>query len=71
MRSYLPPPRPPLQKKSQKRAGGVAQDVGPEFKPQYHTHKKKAKYTLFVYLLKSYQNCIRNIMNLEKNLKEQ
>jgi hypothetical protein len=23
-------------KKSQKRAGGVAQGVGPEFKPQYH-----------------------------------
>jgi hypothetical protein len=26
---------------SQKRAGGVAQDVGPEFKPQYHKKKKK------------------------------
>jgi hypothetical protein len=24
-----------------KRAGGVAQDVGPEFKPQYHPKKKK------------------------------
>jgi hypothetical protein len=24
----------------QKRAGRVAQDVGPEFKTQYHTHKK-------------------------------
>jgi hypothetical protein len=24
------------QKKSQKRTGGVAQSVGPEFKPQYH-----------------------------------
>jgi hypothetical protein len=24
------------KKKSQKRAGGVAQGVGPEFKPQYH-----------------------------------
>jgi hypothetical protein len=22
-------------------AGGVAQGVGPEFKPQYHTHTKK------------------------------
>jgi hypothetical protein len=26
---------------SQKRAGGVAQSVGPEFKPQYHKKKKK------------------------------
>jgi hypothetical protein len=29
---------------SQKRAGGVAQGVGPEFKPQYH--KKKTKTTV-------------------------
>jgi hypothetical protein len=28
---------------SQKRAGGVAQGVGPEFKPQHHTKKKKKK----------------------------
>jgi hypothetical protein len=26
---------------SQKRAGGIAQGVGPEFKPQYHTHTQK------------------------------
>jgi hypothetical protein len=26
---------------SHKRAGGVAQGVGPEFKPQYHKKKKK------------------------------
>jgi hypothetical protein len=26
---------------SQKRAGGVAQGVGPKFKPQYHQKKKK------------------------------
>jgi hypothetical protein len=33
--------RPYLEKTpSQKRAGRVAQDVGPEFKPQY-CHKKK------------------------------
>jgi hypothetical protein len=25
---------------SQKRAGGVAQGVGPDFKPQYHKKKK-------------------------------
>jgi hypothetical protein len=25
---------------SQKRAGGVAQDIGPEFKPQYHKNLK-------------------------------
>jgi hypothetical protein len=29
---------PILKKTSQKRAGGVAQGVGSEFKPQYHTH---------------------------------
>jgi hypothetical protein len=28
------------KKKSQKRADGMAQDVGPEFKPQKHTHTK-------------------------------
>jgi hypothetical protein len=34
--------RPYLKKQpSQRRAGGMAQDVGPEFKPQYHTQKKK------------------------------
>jgi hypothetical protein len=38
-----PAPANTLSRKnpSQKRAGGLAQDVGPEFKPQYHppTHK--------------------------------
>jgi hypothetical protein len=29
-----------LKSPSQKRAGGVVQGVGPEFKHQYHTHKK-------------------------------
>jgi hypothetical protein len=30
----------PISKKTyhKKRAGGVAQSIGPEFKPQYHTH---------------------------------
>jgi hypothetical protein len=33
--------RPYLEKKkSQKRAGGKAQDVGPEFKSQYHKINK-------------------------------
>jgi hypothetical protein len=32
-------PDPILKKTNhKKKAGGVAQDVGPEFKPQYHTH---------------------------------
>jgi hypothetical protein len=32
----------PISKKPfAERAGGVAQGVGPEFKPQYHTHTKK------------------------------
>jgi hypothetical protein len=30
-----------LKNPSQKRAGGVAQGVGYEFKPQYHKKKKK------------------------------
>jgi hypothetical protein len=29
---------------SQKRAGGVAQGVGPEFKTQYHNNKKRMSY---------------------------
>jgi hypothetical protein len=29
------------KKKSRQRAGGVAQGVGPEFKPQYHKQKQK------------------------------
>jgi hypothetical protein len=34
--------RPCLEKNlSQERAGGVAQGVGPEFKPQHHTHTHK------------------------------
>jgi hypothetical protein len=36
--------RPYLEKKpSQKRAGGVAQGVDPEFKPQYHKNKKNGR----------------------------
>jgi hypothetical protein len=30
---------PILKNTSQKKAGGVAQGVGPEFKPQYHKNK--------------------------------
>jgi hypothetical protein len=37
--------RPYLKTLSQKRAGGVAHGVGPEFKPQYH--KKKGKKKIF------------------------
>jgi hypothetical protein len=29
------------ERSSQKRAGGVAQGVGPEFKPQYHKKRKE------------------------------
>jgi hypothetical protein len=36
--------RPYLKKNpSQERAGGVAQGVGPDFKPQCHQQKKKEK----------------------------
>jgi hypothetical protein len=34
---------PITKKKSQKRPGGVAQEVDPEFKPQYHKKKKKRR----------------------------
>jgi hypothetical protein len=33
--------RPISKKPSQKRAGGVAQGVGPEFKPQYHKKEEE------------------------------
>jgi hypothetical protein len=37
--------RPYLEKNpSQKKADGVAQGVGPEFKTQYHKKKKKKKH---------------------------
>jgi hypothetical protein len=36
----------PQKNPSQKRAGGVAYSVGPEFKPQYHKKKKKTKMRL-------------------------
>jgi hypothetical protein len=32
-----------LKNPTQKGAGGVAQSVGPEFKPQHHKEKKKKK----------------------------
>jgi hypothetical protein len=32
--------RPCLKKHNTKRAGGIAQGVGPEFKPQYHKNKR-------------------------------
>jgi hypothetical protein len=35
-----PSPKKKKKKPSQKRAGGVAQGVGPEFKSQYHKKKK-------------------------------
>jgi hypothetical protein len=35
--------RPCEKNPSQKRAGGVAQGAGPEFKSQYHKKKKKEK----------------------------
>jgi hypothetical protein len=31
------------KERKEKRADEVAQGVGPEFKPQYHTHKKSLK----------------------------
>jgi hypothetical protein len=39
------------QKNQSQVTGGVAQGVGPEFKPQYHTHKKKCSYFLMFTIL--------------------
>jgi hypothetical protein len=36
--------RPSVEKPFRKRAGGVAQSEGTEFKPQNHIHKKKEAY---------------------------
>jgi hypothetical protein len=33
----------PINKQIYLKIGGVAQDGGPEFKPQYHTHTQKNK----------------------------
>jgi hypothetical protein len=42
------------KKTSQKRTGEVAQDVGPEFKPQYHKKKKKKEfYTQYLIIINS------------------
>jgi hypothetical protein len=40
--------RPYLEEKSHKRAGGVAQGVVPEFKPQYLKNKQKQKNLLIM-----------------------
>jgi hypothetical protein len=39
-----------LKNPSQKRAGGVAQGVGPDFKPQYQKTNKQKKKTLKIEL---------------------
>jgi hypothetical protein len=45
--------RPYLEKNpSQKRAGGVAQSVGPEFKPQYQGEKKSHNFARADFKLK-------------------
>jgi hypothetical protein len=41
----------PRKYTSQKSAGGVAQGVGPEFKPQYHRKKKAIIYSTLQKLL--------------------
>jgi hypothetical protein len=40
------------KKKSQKRTGGVAQGLGPEFKPKYCQKKKKGTSPIKIYQLK-------------------
>jgi hypothetical protein len=49
--------RPYLEKNpTQKRAGGVAQGVSPEFKPQYHIHKTNAVYEWYSRFLLPFLN---------------
>jgi hypothetical protein len=45
-----------LKNPSQKRAGGVAQGEGPEFKPQYRKKKKKNLFQVFVTATRSLTN---------------
>jgi hypothetical protein len=47
--------------KKERGAGGVTQDVGPEFKPQYR--KKKSRYGLYR-TVRSY--CLRNIIKIHR-----
>jgi hypothetical protein len=55
--------RPYFGKKSPspKRAGGVAQDVGPEFKPQYCKKKKKISLNWNILTLKHKQNWLTQL----------
>jgi hypothetical protein len=50
---------PILKKPSQKRAGGVAQGVSPEFKPLY-CKKKKEKKRIRAYVRSNIKLCIQN-----------
>jgi hypothetical protein len=51
--------RDPISKKHKKRAGGVAQVVGPEVKPQYCKKKKNLKWVIYGKLSK-YINKVEN-----------
>jgi hypothetical protein len=63
MRPYL------KKKKSQKKAGGVAQSEGPEFKPQYHKKKKKSLSSTQGHLVIK-RNDLCNRVNLDSDAHE-
>jgi hypothetical protein len=52
---------------SQKRAGGVAQGIGPEFKPQYHKKEKKRMSLSFQKSLK-FKDVVMKFSKNEKQL---
>jgi hypothetical protein len=52
--------RPYLKKNSlQKRAGGVAQGEGPEFKCQYHKEKKIAHFLEWIYITRKFYEMVQ------------
>jgi hypothetical protein len=62
--------RPYFEKNlSQKRAGGVAQGMGPEFKPQYHKKKKKKSGSKFMFLISYYSISVVYLNQYKVSLK--
>jgi hypothetical protein len=60
--------RPSLEKHpSQKKAGGVAQSIGPEFKPQYHTKRRKILCSERQYIIASWSAVPLSSSNITTN----
>jgi hypothetical protein len=58
---------PNAKKKKKKRAGGVPQSIGLEFKPQYHKKRKKKRKKAPSYLLHMHDgNCFLKVRGHKK-----